>query len=223
LEKSLQKQEQKSNEISKELKLQKQKRNSKNLKGSHFTESVASPDHMTLTTRQNLKENPKKNMVDLTLDETMEQEPDYKQLSSQPPQKKQKQSQHRHGSQYNRHTTFKKTVHWKDKVTQQPLVHYQKNEKSSTQTNQHPPMSNNQPQQPPLFPQPPHPFQLLFPFQYYALPNTLNAPNSHQMFPNSNFLQQHAQTSNPFNQPRNLQKEAATKNPFLPQLHHQKY
>ena len=128
------------------------------MKGSYLTESVASPDHMTLATRQNLKENPKKNMVDLTLDETMEQEPDYKQLSSQLPQRKQKQNRHRHSLQNNRRTTFKKTVHWKDKVTQQSLVHYRTNENSSKEMNQHPPMPNNQPQQPPPFPQPPHLF-----------------------------------------------------------------
>jgi hypothetical protein len=76
---------------------------------------------MTLTTSEKSKGNLKKNMVDLTIDKTVEQEPEYKQLSSPPPQKKQRQNQHRHGLQNNRRTTFKKWEHWKDKGTQQSL------------------------------------------------------------------------------------------------------
>jgi hypothetical protein len=226
--KSLQKQEQKSNEIVNELKArQQQKRNSKNSKGSHITESVASPDHMTLSKKRLAKGISKRNMVDLTTDETEERELNPKTLHSPPTLKRPKQRQNplKQGSQENHHVTSKKMVHWKDRDAQHSLGQYPTKETSSNQMIQTQPVPSDYPQQtPPSFLQPPPPIQVPFPFQFYTYPNIMDAFRNHQLFPNSNFFQQHIQTTNPFNQPFNPQSKTTThnNNPFVGQLFHRK-
>jgi hypothetical protein len=226
--KSLQKQEQKSNEIVNELKArQQQKRNSKNSKGSHITESVASPDHMTLSKKRLAKGISKRNMVDLTTDETEERELNPKTLHSPPTLKRPKQRQNplKQGSQENHRVTSKKMVHWKDRDAQHSLGQYPTKETSSNQMIQTQPVPSDYPQQtPPSFLQPPPPIQVPFPFQFYTYPNIMDAFRNHQLFPNSNFFQQHIQTTNPFNQPFNPQSKTTThnNNPFVGQLFHRK-
>ena len=219
LEKSLQKQEQKSNEIINELKArQQQKSNSKNSKGSHITESVASPDHTTLSTKRSAKGISKRNMVDLTTEETEERELNPKTLHSPPTSKRSKQRQNplKQGT--------RKMVHWKDKDAQHSLVQYPTKETSSNQMIQVQPVPSDYPQQTtPSFLQPPPPMQVPFPFHFYTYPSIMDTSRSHQLFPNSNFFQQHMQTTNPFNQPFNPHsKTTHTNNPFVSQPFHRK-
>jgi hypothetical protein len=71
VEKSLIRQEQKTNEISKNIK-QNQSKQQKNCKGSHSSESMTSPERLTLLKPLNHRQ--KRPFVDLTKDDTNESE-----------------------------------------------------------------------------------------------------------------------------------------------------
>jgi hypothetical protein len=216
LEKSFNKQEQKSNEIINLIKSKRQPKNikiQKNSKGSHSSESMASPDHTTLRYKHTSKTLPKRNLVDLTTGEMEEEEPEKTHSPQPPPSKKPKQNQQKRGAVSNRYTHSKKTVHWQDKT---------QNTTGTVGTVGYTP--SMQPQQPPTFPQPPPPALLPSPFhlQYYAHHNGMGTHYNQQIFPNSGLFQHQTCVTNPFSYTPQTQHKNITNNPFSNQPHFRK-
>jgi len=200
LEKSINKQEQKSNEIINIIKSKhqiKNIKNQKNSKGSHSPESMASPDHMTLKHKHTSKAILKRTLVDLTTEEMEEQEPEKINSPQLPPPKKTRQNQHKRGTLSNRSTHSKKTVHWQDKNTQKHSEPYSANENLARTVSLAP---NIQPHQPPAFPQPPPPPPPLiptpFPYQYYSHHNGMSPHYNQQIYPNQQIFQTQGYSSN---------------------------
>jgi hypothetical protein len=192
LEKSFQKQEQKSNTIINQLKAKSLQKNSS---GSHFSESMASPEKLTLQKKQS-KSNMKRNMVDLTTEDTEEQYTEEEMLAQRAYHKKQKQRHHR---QKNPRTPSRKAVQWKEGEVKNFHPHYPATELFSNQTTQNPFMMNSLAQKPPLFPMPPPPTSSPYYHHYQVQPNLPNHFPTHRQFLNPNQTQLDRQTSNPFN------------------------
>jgi hypothetical protein len=124
LEKWKLKQEQQTNELSNRLKQQALQKNiQKNLKGSHQKESVTSPEKVTPSTilkRNNLK----RNVVDLTLENSQEQ--DTNPIMFSPPQHLLKKTHKKHRKNLglkSQQTPTKKSVQWKDSGDTSSMVH----------------------------------------------------------------------------------------------------
>jgi len=115
IEKSLIRQEQKTNEISKNIK-HNQPKQQKNYKGSHSLESMTSPERKTLLKPFNHKQ--KRPFVDLTKDDTNESENEsmMNYITSPPPptrrKTKQKQNQKGQGPKRNNTNHPRKTIQW---------------------------------------------------------------------------------------------------------------
>jgi len=124
LEKWKLKQEQQTNELSNRLKQQALQKNiQKNLKGSHQKQSVTSPEKVTPSTilkRNNLK----RNVVDLTLENSQEQ--DTNPIMFSPPQHLLKKTHKKHRKNLglkSQQTPTKKSVQWKDSGDTSSMVH----------------------------------------------------------------------------------------------------
>jgi hypothetical protein len=221
LEKSIQKQEQKSNTIINQLK---SKKHQKNLQGSHFTESVASPSKLTLTK--------KRTMVDLTLEDqesAEEQTTNMNLKMSSTPAFNKKQKQYK---TKNLRTPTRKAVQWKEGEVKNFHPNYPVAKLFSTQMDHSPFTMNNHshgqplfPQTLPFFPQAPPPtsytFQPQNPFNNYQ--THLNVPNQahahhQQLNLNLNQNKQHTPVLNPFS----YQHNSTMNTPFLNQKFHQR-
>jgi hypothetical protein len=198
LEKSLHKQEQKSNTIINQLK---SKNSQKNLTGSHFSESMASPEKSTLL-KKHLKPNLKRNLVDLTTEDSEVQKSE--EITSPPYTYRKKQKQHK---QKNSRTPTRKTVQWKEGEVKDFHPNYPVAELFSNQAIQNPFMMNSHTQRPPLFPTPPPPPPSYQP-NFHLQPNITSQFSAHHHFLNQ------PQPINPFNHTNYSQNKFAKSNLF---------
>jgi hypothetical protein len=206
LEKSLQKQEQKSNTIINQIKSKNLKNSQKNSIGSHFSESMASPEKSTLSKKHSIT-NSKRNMVDLTTEDVVVQIPEEE--ASPPRLYRKKQKQHR---SKNSHTSTRKKVQWKEGEIKDFHPNYPVAELFSNQTIQNPFMVNSHTHRPPFSPMPPLPTS----FQYNSQiqPNVPSHLPTHHHFLNLNQIQSNNHTLNPFSHQNYTQNKFAKSNLF---------
>jgi len=216
LEKWKLKQEQQTNELSNRLKPQAQQQNTqKNSKGSHLKESMTSPEKLTPFSIQK-RNNSKRNLVDLTLENSQEHERDTIPTLFSPPHhhlKKNHKKNRRNSVQKSQQTPTRKTVHWKDSGEDTLVPH--KTQVSYNPYNFYTVDKHNQPV--PFFPPPPPPHSTICmphgqtPAQHHLLNSGPLPAYSHSLYPAtyiSNF--QNA----PSNPPNLYGKQRNTLNPF---------
>ncbi len=226
VEKSLIRQEQKTNEISKKKK-QNQSKHQKNYKGSQSSEPMTSPERKALPNPVNQKQ--KRPFVDLTKDDTneSESEPKIKYMTSPPPPQKrikQKQNQKGQGWKKNNINPLRKTIQWgKQETVQQFIPQYPANTSFIPKTSSPFATSTNFATGTLMFPPPPPPPPSVLPFQTqnpFSIQQT-NYKNTghinmlHQQKTMSNFQTQ-GLYPNPFN---HLNSQPPQHNPFLPNHH----
>jgi hypothetical protein len=209
LEKSLQK----SNTIINQIK---SKNLQKNFQGSHFSESVAAPEKMTLS-KKVIRTNMKRNMVDLTAEDIEENDAEEIIPSLPTPRKKQKLYRAKNPCT----PTLRKSVQWKEREVKDFHPSYPAAEMFSKNTTPNPFMLNSLGQRPHLFPTPPPPSPYMFhmqnPFGNYQ--THFNIPNQ---FLHQNQTQPYLNTLHPFNHLTNTQTKATKANPLLNQHYHHK-
>jgi hypothetical protein len=216
LEKWKLKQEQQTNELSNRLKPQAQQQNTqKNSKGSHLKESMTSPEKLTPFSIQK-RNNSKRNLVDLTLENSQEQERDTNPTLFSPPHhhlKKTHKKNRRNSVQKSQQTPTKKTVHWKDSGDDISVPH--KTQVSYNPYNLYTVDKHNQPV--PFFPPPPPPPSTIFmphgqtPFQHHLLRSGSIPAYSHSLYPATDTNNFQSTRSNP---PNFYDKQRNTLNPF---------
>jgi len=213
LEKWKLKQEQQTNELSNRLKPQAlQKNTQKNSKGSHLKESMISPEKLTpfAILKRN---NSKRNLVDLTLENSQEQERDTNPILLSPPHhllKKTHKKHRKNSGQKSQQTPSKKTVHWKDSGDSNSIPH-------KTQVSYNPYTVDRHNQPVPFFPPPPPPPSTIFmlhgqtPYQHQSQHSGSIPAYSHSFYPTTNTNNFQSTLSIP---PNFYDKQRNTLNPF---------